>query len=723
MKTTLWRPLAIIAVLVAWLAIGGIGGPLVGQLSEVQTNDSAAFLPSSAESTEAAAAYEEFSSSDTFPGILVFDEIDDFAAVQEFVGSLGELDIVDGVTVGDLLANDELTVIPSDAGDSAVAIVQLDAEKASERYEESSVPELFSVAVNEAWEASGNAGEVYVTGAVGFAADLVAAFAGIDGILLLVALIVVFVILIIVYRSPVLPIFVLLTSVFALGGAVLVVYNLAANGMLTLNGQAQGIMFILVVGATTDYALLLVARYREELIRHESAYQAMWVAWRRSLEPIGASAGTVILGLLTLLLSDLASNQSLGPVAAIGIAAAFLAALTMLPALLLVGGRRSRFIYWPRKPKFYPEQAELTSQSLEELEAQSGVWGRVSRAVGTRPRLVGSIALLVLVVLAAFLPTLQANGTGQDEVLLGEQDSTTGLGILEEDFDLGGSTEPVVIIADEASADDVVAAVQEVEGISAAYVLNEAILAGAPPEAVAGALPPTVIDGSVAINAVSDYQPTTEDGIEQTSAIREAVHAVDETALVGGSAAESYDVNVTSERDLRVIIPSALAVIFVVLILLLRALVAPAVVIAANLVSFAATLGLSAIFFNWVFDFPGADPAVPLFGFIFLVALGVDYSIFLMSRAREECVARGTRPGVRVALAVTGGVITSAGIVLAATFSALAVLPLLFLAQIAFIVSVGVLIDTFVVRTVLVPAAITDLGRISWWPWHKKISD
>ncbi len=723
MKTTLWRPLAIIAVLVAWLAIGGIGGPLVGQLSEVQTNDSAAFLPSSAESTEAAAAYEEFSSSDTFPGILVFDEIDDFAAVQEFVGSLGELDIVDGVTVGDLLANDELTVIPSDAGDSAVAIVQLDAEKASERYEESSVPELFSVAVNEAWEASGNAGEVYVTGAVGFAADLVAAFAGIDGILLLVALIVVFVILIIVYRSPVLPIFVLLTSVFALGGAVLVVYNLAANGMLTLNGQAQGIMFILVVGATTDYALLLVARYREELIRHESAYQAMWVAWRRSLEPIGASAGTVILGLLTLLLSDLASNQSLGPVAAIGIAAAFLAALTMLPALLLVGGRRSRFIYWPRKPKFYPEQAELTSQSLEELEAQSGVWGRVSRAVGTRPRLVGSIALLVLVVLAAFLPTLQANGTGQDEVLLGEQDSTTGLAILEEDFDLGGSTEPVVIIADEASADDVVAAVQEVEGISAAYVLNEAILAGAPPEAVAGALPPTVIDGSVAINAVSDYQPTTEDGIEQTSAIREAVHAVDETALVGGSAAESYDVNVTSERDLRVIIPSALAVIFVVLILLLRALVAPAVVIAANLVSFAATLGLSAIFFNWVFDFPGADPAVPLFGFIFLVALGVDYSIFLMSRAREECVARGTRPGVRVALAVTGGVITSAGIVLAATFSALAVLPLLFLAQIAFIVSVGVLIDTFVVRTVLVPAAITDLGRISWWPWHKKISD
>lgn len=723
MKTTLWRPLAIIAVLVAWLAIGGTGGPLVGQLSEVQTNDSAAFLPSSAESTEAAAAYEEFSSSDTFPGILVFDEIDDLAAVQEFVGSLGELDIVDGVTVGDLLANDELTVIPSDAGDSAVAIVQLDAEKASERYEESSVPELFSVAVNEAWEASGNAGEVYVTGAVGFAADLVAAFAGIDGILLLVALIVVFVILIIVYRSPVLPIFVLLTSVFALGGAVLVVYNLAANELLTLNGQAQGIMFILVVGATTDYALLLVARYREELIRHESAYQAMWVAWKRSLEPIGASAGTVILGLLTLLLSDLASNQSLGPVAAIGIAAAFLAALTMLPALLLVGGRRSRFIYWPRKPTFDPEQAELTSQSLEELEAQSGVWGRVSRAVGTRPRLVGSIALLVLVVLAAFLPTLQANGTGQDEVLLGEQDSTTGLGILEEDFDLGGSTEPVVIIADEASADDVVAAVQEVEGISAAYVLNEAILAGAPPEAVAGALPPTVIDGSVAINAVSDYQPTTEDGIEQTSAIREAVHAVDETALVGGSAAESYDVNVTSERDLRVIIPSALAVIFVVLILLLRALVAPAVVIAANLVSFAATLGLSAIFFNWVFDFPGADPAVPLFGFIFLVALGVDYSIFLMSRAREESVARGTRPGVRVALAVTGGVITSAGIVLAATFSALAVLPLLFLAQIAFIVSVGVLIDTFVVRTVLVPAAITDLGRISWWPWHKKISD
>ncbi|MEX0913680.1 MAG: efflux RND transporter permease subunit [Demequina sp.] len=585
---------------------------------------------------------------------------------------------------------------------------------------EESFANVFADTIRTAWEDSDVTTDGYMTGAVGLVADLTAAFAGIDGLLLAVALSVVLVILLIVYRSPVLPFLVLFTALLALSGAVLAVYALASNGLLDLNGQAQGIMFILVVGATTDYALLLVARYREELRRHAVTYDALKVAWRQSLEPISASAITVILGLLCLLLSDLSSNAALGPVAALGILSAFVAALTLLPALLLIGGTRARGVFWPAKPTYRGDDA-TDDEAIEKVEKRFGMWGRISRGVGEHPRRTWVAAALGLVALAAFLPTFDADGTSEQDVFLTDVDSVTGFDVLEAHFD-AGQTSPIRVIVEEAEADAALDAVSQTDGIANASVLTPSVVEGAP----VGALPnesPVVVDGRVEIVAVTTVSSTSPEAMQIVADVREALDDGAPSALVGGQAAEALDTRETSDRDLWLIIPSVLLVIFVVLVALLRSVVAPALLILANLLSFGASLGLAAIFFNYVFDFPGADPATVLFGFVFLVALGVDYSIFLMSRAREESLNHGTRQGVRRGLAVTGGVITSAGIVLAATFAALGVLPLIFLFQIAFIVSTGVLIDTFVVRTLLVPGLVHELGRRTWWPWQARIGD
>lgn len=718
-KTRAWlRPVLVVAVILVWLAISGAGGQTFGKLSSVQENENSAFLPSSAESTKAAAEHEKFVPSDAVPGLFVVDEIagqDQVGAVQEWVDQITSIALEgdeQGRTVGDVLASQPI-VVPSEDGQAALVVFDINAELFAQTAGESSIGELVVETVRDQWEESGLDNPAYFTGAAGLVADLVGAFAGIDGILLVVALAVVLVILLIVYRSPVLPLLVLSTAMIALTAAIILVYALAKNNVITLNGQSQGIMFILVVGATTDYALLLVARYREELLHHRSPYQALRVAWRRSVEPIAASAGTVILGLLVLLLSDLKSNASLGPAGAIGIASALLAALTLLPALLLIGGQHARGVFWPARPRYLGDDEE-DAQSLEAVEKRSGLWGRVSAFVGARPRRVwvGSGALLV--VMAAGLTTLEANGVGERDVFLNETESVTGFEVLEEHF-AAGATSPVRILTDQGNAEEVLAAVQEVDGVEQAYLLTPSIAQGAPPGAAQDG--PIVVDGRVEIDAVTATASSTRASQDVVQEVRDAVHSISDDTLVGGRAAEALDTRLTTDRDIQVIIPVILLVILVVLALLLRSLVAPAIIVLANILSFAASLGLSAVVFEFVFDFPGIDPAVPLLAFVFLVALGVDYSIFLMSRAREESLRHGTAQGVRRALAVTGGVITSAGIVLAATFAALGVLPLVFLAQIAFIVGFGVLVDTFIVRSLLVPGLISDVGKASWWPW------
>ncbi|WP_230423201.1 MMPL family transporter [Prauserella cavernicola] len=654
--------------MIGWLALGGFGGPYAGKLSEVSENDNSSFLPASAESTQVQELQQQFTQDEAVPAIVVAEREggvtpDDRAFLQQ---RAEEATSIEGVV-------EPLSpVIPSQDGNALQLVVPIEGE-----------PNDAVEALREVLDRDRPDGlDVYAAGPAGQIADLSEAFGGIDGLLLLVAGAVVALILVIVYRSPLLPLLVLLSGVFALGLASLSVYLLADADVLALNGQSQGILFILVFGAATDYALLLVSRFREELRDTEDRYVAIRKALRGTIEPIAASAGTVILGVLCLLFSDLNSNRGLGPVAAIGIGASLLASVTFLPAVLALFGRAA---FWPFRPKHGSPHPEST-----------GVWGRIAGAVDRKPRAIWVVTALVLLVGAAFLPQLKADGTSQTDVFLTEVDSVAGQEVLTRHFP-GGVGSPAIVIANEGAADAVLEATR-IDGVSSAE-----------PAGTAG--------GLVLIEAVLDAPGDSEEAVGAVRELRESVHAVpDADAMVGGRTAVTLDTQETSKRDRAVIIPIVLVVVLAVLMLLLRSLLAPLLLVATVVLSFAATMGVSALVFNHVLGFPGADPVVPLFGFVFLVALGIDYNIFLMTRVREEARTRGTREGTRYGLTVTGGVITSAGVVLAATFAALAVLPILFLAQLAFIVAFGVLLDTLIVRSLLVPALTVDIGKLVWWP-------
>jgi RND superfamily putative drug exporter len=664
-------------LVVAWLGIGGVGGTYQGKLGDVETNDNAAFLPASAEATEVARLRETFAEQELLPAIVVFERDGGLTdADRAFAAARGE--------AAKGLAEQVSPPIPSEDGRALQLVVALDG--ADEEGSVEAVGTLRDAARQDRPEGL----TVHVTGPAALVADLGEAFGGIDGLLLIVTAVAVALILLVVYRSPLLPLVVLVSAAFALCLAVLLVYQLAAADVIALNGQSRGILFILVFGAATDYALLLVSRYREELYRERSSWTAMWRALRASVAPITASAGTVIAGLLCLLFSDLNSNRGLGPVAAIGIAASLLACLTFLPAVLVLLGRSA---FWPFRPKAGDERHT----------GEHGVWHRVADAVRAKPRRTWVITTIALLIAVAFLPQFRASGTAQTDTFLGDVDSVAGQEVLGEHFP-GGSGSPAVIIAAAGSARGVADAARAVDGVA------EVRFTGSPEQ-------PKVVDGRVELSATLTDAADSPAAVDTVRALREAVRAVPGSdAKVGGPTATQLDTQTTATRDLGVIIPIVLAVIFLILALLLRALVAPLVLIGTVVLSFAATLGLSALVFNHVLGFPGADPSVPLFAFVFLVALGVDYNIFLVTRVREEALTHGTAEGTSRALTVTGGVITSAGVVLAATFSALAVLPILFLAQIAFLVAFGVLLDTLVVRSLLVPALITDIGRRTWLP-------
>jgi RND superfamily putative drug exporter len=647
-------------LLVIWLALGGFTGPYAGKLSEVAENDSSAFLPNSAESTQVAELQKKFQRTNAIPAIIVV----------ERAGGLTEGDKKFLADRGKGFQASPVIPAPND-GEAAQLVVLLDPAKEVR----DSVVELRDGAQN-----APEGLKVLVTGPAAQIADLVKAFGGIDGLLLIVAGAVVALILLVVYRSPLLPLVVLVSAVFALGLASFVVYLLAKNDVLALNGQSQGILSILVFGAATDYALLLVSRFREELRDTQDKFTAIRTAWRGTIEPIAASAGTVILGVLCLLFSDLDSNKGLGPVAAIGIAAALLTTMTFLPATLALLGRAA---FWPFAPKHGSPHPET-----------SGLWGRVAGMVRREPRAIWIVTTLVLLVGAAFLPQLKASGTAQSDVFLSQVESVAGQEVLSKHFP-GGTGSPTVIITSEGKTAEVVEK-SNVDG-------------------VAEVRPSGTADGLVRIEATLKDAPDSDAAVETVQRIRTAVDGIDGTK-VGGQTATLLDTRTTSEHDRLLIIPIVLVVIFLVLALLLRSLLAPVLLIGTVVLSFAATMGVSALVFNHVFDFPGADPVVPLFGFVFLVALGIDYNIFLMTRVREETKRLGTVEGTLRGLSLTGGVITSAGVVLAATFAALAVLPILFLTQIAFIVAFGVLLDTLLVRSLLVPALSVDIGGRIWWP-------
>lgn len=696
------RWLVPVLLVFTWLAIAGIGGPTFGRLDEVSSNDQASFLPAGAEATAAQDWQAKFRDSNEIPAVIVIESGSAFTPAQ-----LGEAAALKGKLEAVGAGSTVVGPIPSEDAKAVQFVVPIDA--AGEVKEV--VKELRAVVQESAPEGM----QTFVTGPAGLTADLVSAFAGIDGILLLVALGAVFLILLIVYRSLLLPIAVLFTSVFALCAAILLVFGMAKLGWIQLNGQSQGILSILVIGAATDYALLYVARFREALTHTTNRTAAALTAWKNSWEPIAASGATVIIALLCLLFSDLNSNKALGPVAAAGILCSLFAALTLLPALMALLGRAA---FWPFRPKLLPE-TEREPELVTGLEGQKGLWRATGSLVSRRPRTVWIASVLLLLVASAGVLQLKANGVPQTDVILTASNAVDGQDALARHFD-AGSGSPAVIVADEARAQEVLAKTRATGGVGDAYLLADGgapVIAGAPaaPGAPAPAAP-AVRDGKVLINATLNFAADSTEAENVVVDLRRELKEIDGGALVGGVTATALDTNTTAQRDLVTIIPVVLSVILVILMLLLRSVLAPVLLVASVVLSYGAAMGVSAFVFNNVFGFPGADATVPLFGFVFLVALGVDYNIFLMSRVREESLKHGTRAGILRGLGVTGGVITSAGVVLAATFAALGVIPIMFLVQLAFIVAFGVLLDTVLVRSLLVPALAYDIGPRIWWP-------
>ncbi|WP_370872747.1 MMPL family transporter [Arthrobacter bambusae] len=708
-----WWLAGAVLSLVAWMAIGGIGGPTFGKLSEVSSNDQASFLPASAESTEAREWQSKFTSSGSVPAVVLIESPEKLSPAQ--LAGLAPLGTQLSAAVGVSHSTSTVGPIPSTDGKAAQFIVPVEEGNGVK----GSIQALREKAAGYAVGAGLPAGTTtYVTGPAGFLADLVNAFGGIDGILLFAALGAVLVILLAVYRSVVLPFVVLLTAVFALCGSILVVFALAKAGAIQLTGQSQGILSILVVGSATDYALLFVARYREALGQASNKWSAVGRAYKGSFGAILASGTTVALALLCLLFSELNSNRGLGPIGAIGIVFSMVASLTLLPAALGLLGKSA---FWPRAPRTDPAASAGPSAGVAGVAGPAGsdiprVWRLLASIIAKRPRAVWLGAAAVLVVCALGLLQLQASGVPQSALILSKSEAVDGQSALGRHYPAGAGS-PVVVVADEKAAVAVLAEVKAQEGISDASVVSAQLDSGVRPLAKAATEPaPLVRDGRVLINATLSSEADSAKAEQTIATLRQKLHEKAPGTLVGGTTATAADTNASAQSDLWRIIPIVLAVILLVLMALLRSVLAPLLLIGTVVLSYAAALGVSAWVFNHVFGFPGADASVPLFGFVFLVALGVDYNIFLMTRVREESTLNGTRAGILKGLGATGGVITSAGVVLAATFAALGVIPILFLAQISFIVAFGVLLDTTIVRSLLVPALAYDLGRRIWWP-------
>jgi RND superfamily putative drug exporter len=701
-------------IVVAWLALGGIGGPLFGELNKVQKNDNSEFLPAKAQSAQAQKVLNTFSEgSGELPFTVTFEKQskltqNDVTAIMAAVAKAANDPKVAPYLatrkVGDKVYPYIFPQTPQMAaqaiskdGQAFAALVFINFKKLSDA-EGFNAIEGISGGMAKHVEAVAPGVKGYVTGAGGLFAELAKVFGELDSKLLLVTLLVVALILLIVYRSPFLWILPLISAIFALSLSVVAVYALAKNDIIRLNGQSQGIMFVLVLGAATDYSLLLISRYREELRRHENKYDAMRTALRASWEPILASAGTVAVGLMCLTLSQLKSNAALGPTGAIGVLCAFIASMTFLPAALLLVGRR---MFWPFVPRYGSELAEIR-----------GIWAKVAKLVGRRSTASAVITGLALAALCAFVPTLKAEGVSSIDTFVNQDNAAVaGFRVLER-HDLVPPAPDAEVVARTAALTQVEAAAMAVKGVGAARIrmtVDPATMRPTPSLNKAGTF--GVVDVTYsASESDTSTQATTGD-------LRKVLAKIDGAgALVGGNAGAQYDVQQASRHDRKVIIPIVLVVIALILALLLRSLLAPLILIGTVVLSFGATLGVCALVFNHVFKFAGADSSFPLFAFVFLVAVGIDYNIFLMTRVREESMKEGTRSGTLHALAVTGAVITSAGIVLAATFSVLGILPLVFLAEIGFAVAFGVLLDTIIVRSLLVPALVHRMGKIVWWP-------
>lgn len=669
----LLRRAAIVAI-ITWVCIAALTGPFTGKLNGETKNDNVSYLPKSADSTQVA----------------------EIQAKQRIGNELVRLVVVlqrdAGLTDSDLRYSEDVKAIVAKHTNQRIGNVQTEpsADKKSllviSQYELPSTKGDFKdetvKKVRDEIGGDKNGLAVKVTGPAGAMYDAMKVYENINVKILLTTLLVVTVLLLIIYRSPILWLIPLISVFLADMLASTIVYALAKNDIITVNGQSAGILPILVFGAGTDYALLLVARYRDELHFHQAKWDALRIALRQTAPTILASAATVILSLLALLAADSNAIRGLGPVGAIGIACAALSMLTLLPALLLLFGRR---LFWPFVPR-YNETAGF----------QHNRWGAFADKLSRRPRpawVLTSLALLVFAVIAFTIPI----GLDNADVYPVKPESQVGQELIEKSYPKGES-DPAFLLVNASGVERATQIAQGVPAVKSVRVISQ----GTDPATLALTL---------------DAEPGSSREQQVIRDLRDRLQTIQsENPLVGGSGAQVLDLYDTAKRDTAVVTPIVLLIAFLILVALLRALVAPLILVATVVLSFAATLGASALFIKHVIGFEGIEVSVPLIAFVFLVALGIDYNIFLVARAREESERLGAIEGMRNALATTGGVITSAGIVLAGTFSVFLNIPLVPFIELGFIVAAGVLLDTIIVRSILVPALAFDLKNKFWWP-------
>src|SRR3954447_683353 len=772
------------------------------KFEDAENNEASSYLPESAESTKALNATEELQKGEIAPAVIIYRRDSgltqaDFATIEKDVGKMAGKRfpgvIADGETAaaggkpakGESAVEQRLekgavsepgcggptTEVPgqpsgyapfvgptcSTDGKAAIVNAYINAEGEGDRI----------VDPVKDWRDKisdpGGGLEVKITGGAGFSADAIEVFEGINGTLLLAAVSLVIFLLIVIYRSPMFFLIPLIAVLFAETLSRSIGYGVSELGV-TINGQSSSIMSVLVLGAGTDYALLLVARYREELHRSADKHTAMQTALRSAGPAIFASAATVIAALLCLLIARVNGTSGLGPIAAIGIACAALSMLTLLPALLTICGRRAFWPFVPHTEETAPRAEALSDRARRSIvegssfgafarvflaclvvlitlplvllnwllrvlsgrripslivgpldravftpyevrrhrlehaaDATHGFWARLGQRIARGPQRIMLGAIAVLLVCCAGFAFFSTDLTSEDSYRT-EVESVEGQHLLDRSFPSGATAPTDIVVADPADVPAVSAAVEGVPGVEA---VSPPVAAGPPGTLVQATLEP------------NPYSTTAFDLIEP---IREAAHEVSPEAIVGGPSAVEFDVRDAAGWDSTVIPPLILLVVFVILMALLRAVTAPLILVGTVILSYLAALGVGYFVFDVIFGFPGSDPSLPLFAFVFLVALGVDYNIFLVARAREETEAHGSQQGMLRSLAVTGAVITSAGIVLAGTFAVLAVLPLTFLTELGFVVAFGVLLDTFLVRSILVPAIALTAGDRFWWP-------
>ncbi|HYH12535.1 MAG TPA: MMPL family transporter [Thermomicrobiales bacterium] len=755
-------------VIVTWVILAAVLIPLAPALSDVTTNDSTTFLPDEAESTDVATLVEERFPSSTTPAILVFHNEDGLTEEQQgFAETLGEWaqsdeapDNIDRNGIVSIFTTPQAAEgLVSEDGATMTMIIGVEGDANNDEF-------LDTIeAIRDRAEAAPEGVEVAVSGPGGLTLDLISVFSQIDTFLTLVTAGLVLVLLILIYRSPVIA----FVPLFAVGWVFMIVAALAAVAAdrfdVIVTGQAQGIMTVLLFGAGTDYTLFITSRFREELRRTEDKHEAMRVAMRGVGGAITSAAATVLVATLILIFAALRSTSSLGPLLSLAIAVMFIASVTLIPALITVLGR---WAFWPSRPTYESAEARADRESSE------GIWGRVASVVTRRPVAFLTASVVIFGLMSLGLFQYQVTYDSVTSLPAGTE-SREGFEYLRESFPAGESApvEVYVVLEDGDSVYEHLESIEAMTWVLAEYEGVASVESAAAPlgtqgpigvEQVAGAVEQVpeeirqaIDEGSgerpegaggevdpVLAEAIGVYASTRsyvsqDNGVALFSVILEespyaleqiegidsfrkyARSAADEAGLagdvlVGGESATNYDTKQANDRDTALIIPLVLITIGIILGFLLRSVIAPLYLLFTIAIGYTATLGISVLLFKYVFDYDGVGSLIPLYLFVFSAALGIDYSIYLMTRIREETEDRPLTSGVRVALSRTGGVITSAGIILAGTFSALMILPLRDLFQLGLAVAIGVLLDTFVTRTIMVPGIVLLLKRWNWWP-------